>query len=185
MNKEELRGDFLQRRKETDKALLTEWSDSITENVLDFVAKQPIKTVMAYAAFRGEVETKGIIERLLKKGITVGLPKCFTKGQMSAFKIENYESLVPGKFGILEPVEQHLLLPEEFDLVLVPGCAFGRDMSRLGYGGGYYDRYLPRCTRAKAVGLGYAFSITDSLPRGEFDVLMDAVITEKGVMNKV
>lgn len=185
MNKQELRKKLLQKRKEADPALRHKWSQLIEGYVLGFVEQHSVRCVMLYAAFRDEVETEGIIRQLLNRGICVALPKCYEQGQMSAYQIQEFSELAPGKFGILEPPETFLVEPVEFDLVLVPGCGFGRDGSRLGYGGGFYDRYLPRCIGAKFVGLGYELSVADSFPVECFDVFMDAVITENGVVNKV
>ncbi len=185
MNKQELRQVFLQKRKAAAPELRHRWSQQIEAYVMEYIEKQKVRCVMVYAAFRDEVETEGIIRKLLAGGICVALPKCYEKGKMSAYQIQNFDELVPGRFGILEPPEEHLIEPAAFDLVLVPGCGFGRDGSRLGYGGGFYDRYLPGCKGARVIGLGYELSIADAFPIEAFDVLMDAVITENGVMNKV
>lgn len=185
MDKQALRQIFLQKRKKADHVLRQKWSKQIEEYVLNFVQVNNFGCVMAYAAYHEEVETEGIIRKLLKNGVRVALPKCYEKGHMSACQIAAFEELSSGQFGILEPPEKRLIDPFEFDLVLVPGCAFGYDGSRLGYGGGFYDRYLPKCTHAKAVGLGYNLTMVDALPTEPFDVLMDAVITETGVVNKV
>jgi len=185
MDKHSLRQMFLQKRKETEPELRHRWSQQIEKHVLDFVREHNFQCVMVYAAYRDEVETESLIRKMLENGVTVALPKCYEKGQMSAYRIKEFGELSPGKFGILEPPEEWLMEPSAFDLVLVPGCAFGHDGSRLGYGGGFYDRYLPKCTQAKAVGLSYEMSVVDELPTEKLDILMDAVITENGVVNKV
>ena len=101
---------------------------------------------------------------------------------MAMHAITRWEQLETGKFGILEPPERITASPTDFDVVVVPGCAFGRDMSRLGYGGGYYDRYLPQCTKAKRVGICFDACLTDSVPSESFDCKMDFVITENGTL---
>ncbi len=184
MNKQKLRQKFLQKRKRMDPVLLQRWSQQIENYVIDFIENQHMKTIMVYASMRDEVATHGLIQRLLSKKLVVGLPKCYTGGHMEAYSITDFKELTEGRFGILEPPAKQLLKPETIELVLVPGCAFGRDMSRLGYGGGYYDRYLPRCKQAMRVGLGYQFSVTEAVPIEKFDVLMDVLITENGVINK-
>lgn len=185
MNKQEARQFFLAKRRQADPALLELWSDQIAKHILDYAVKNSPSVVLAYAAFRREPKTDGIIRRLLQQGVCVGLPKCHEGGQMEAYVVTDFNNLVTGRFGILEPLSEQRLQPEEIDLVLVPGCGFGRDMSRIGYGGGYYDRYLPRCHRAALAGVSYACCVTDSVPSAACDVKMDFLITEHGVMNKL
>ncbi len=185
MNKQEVRQFFLAKRRQTDPALLALWSERIAAHILDYAAKHSPSVVLAYAAFRREPETEGVIRQLLQQGVCVGLPKCRAGGQMEAYAVADFNDLAPGRFGILEPPSGQQLLPEDIDLVLVPGCGFGRDMSRIGYGGGYYDRYLPRCGRAALAGVSYACCVTDAVPSAACDVKMDFLITEHGVMNKL
>ncbi|MBE7047803.1 MAG: 5-formyltetrahydrofolate cyclo-ligase [Ruminococcaceae bacterium] len=185
MNKAETRQLFLKQRLETDAVLLAQWSQKIASHTLAYIEQQGISVVMAYAAFRKEPETAALIEKLLQRGITVGLPKCEKKGVMVTYTVQDMGELTSGRFGILEPQPTCVLNPQSIEMVLVPGCAFGRDMSRVGYGGGYYDRYLSACSCAAFVGLCYEFCLTDHLPTESFDIKMDMVITENGVMNKV
>lgn len=183
MNKQEMRQRLLQKRRAVPSELLAVYSGQIEENVMAFIKEKKPETVMLYAAFNREAETQGIMKRLLERGICVGLPKCGSNGQMETYRIRSLSALCPGRFGILEPPEKELIRPEKLDMVFVPGCGFGRDGSRLGYGGGYYDRYLPKADRAVKIGLGYGFTVADSLPRENFDILMDVLITEQGVLD--
>ncbi len=185
MKKESVRKQFLEKRKQITPSKRREWSRQIEDRILRYVKEKNVSTVMAYSAFRQEVETEGLIRKLLAEGVTVALPKCYGQGRMEAYAIRHFEELVSGRFGILEPPERELLEPESIEMVLVPGCAFGRDMSRLGYGAGYYDLFLPQCKNAVFVGICYEFCLEESLPTDEFDVPMHCVITEKNVMNNL
>lgn len=89
-------------------------------------------------------------------------------------------------FGALEPVQGSPLDPREIDAIAVPAVAFDREGRRVGYGGGFYDRFLPR-TRNDAVRIGIAFGCQllppgDALPSGAFDLRVDLVVTETGVL---
>ncbi len=184
MDKRETRKEALCLRDALNIEKRAEWSDSIRQHVLRYVQEKDIAVIAAYVSFRSEPETKKLISDLLEMGKIVCVPKCGKNGAMDMIPIQSLSDVRPGAYGIPEP-EGIAISPEKIDLVLAPGCAFGKDMSRLGYGGGYYDRYLPGCLKALNVGLSFEAMIREQVPRETFDVLMDAVITEKGVMNKL
>lgn len=153
-------------------------------------------TIMFYAPYRGEVDVSGAIASALLSGKRVALPRIRRKrpvderaapnaGVMDAYLIANWPGdAVSGAYGILEPgswcppVE-----PPELELVVVPGVAFDRLGFRLGYGGGYYDRFLgqvrPGCP---AVGVAFDLQVVPELPRGEHDRRVDAVVTESEII---
>lgn len=182
MTKQEMRRFFLNKRREADLDKLKECSEQIERLILQYIAEHNIKSVMAYAAFRNEPETLGLIRRLLQEGVCVGLPACEGKGIMEVYRLQNIDDLAPGRFGILEPPKKFPLAPDAFELVLVPGTGYGRDMSRVGYGAGYYDRYLPQCKNAVLAGVTYGSCLTTTIPQEEKDVRMDLVFTEKGIV---
>lgn len=183
LTKEELRRSYLTKRREMPPEQLALWSAQMEAHAHAFIKERDFDTVMLYAAFRGEPETAGLIRRLLAEGRRVALPKCYPDSRMEAFVITEPEQLMPGAFGILEPPETCLLARQEQSLVIVPGCVFGRDGGRIGYGGGFYDRYLAGCKKAVKAGLCYSFSLLDAVPKEDFDVKMDLVVTENGVVN--
>ena len=185
ITKESLRRQFLAKRQALPPEMRRALSRRMAENVLAFVTEKNIDTVMLYAAFRDEPETELLARRLLGLGKSVALPKCRKGGRMDAFYISAWEALVPGAFGILEPPTEKMLSREEKMLIIVPGCAFGEDGTRLGYGGGFYDRFLPECSHAIKAGYCFSDCLTEGLPQEAFDVRMDSIITEKGVVNKL
>lgn len=185
MNKQELRKQFLEKRKAAPCEERLLWPRKIENHVIHLVTERRYETVFLYVAFRNEPETESIIRRLLLMGKTVAVPKCGANGEMTMHKITSFSDLSPGAYGIFEPSNNAPVSPDAADLVLVPGCAFGRDMTRLGYGGGYYDRFLLKCTKACKVGVCFSISVTETLPVGEFDVKMDCVLTENGLVNKL
>lgn len=88
------------------------------------------------------------------------------------------QEMVPGAMGILAPAAHTPAVePQEIDLLIVPGVAFTRAGERLGYGGGYYDRYIPQCTRARIIALAYDEQLVDTLPTEPHDLRIPAIIT--------
>ena len=124
----------------------------------------------------------GLLHALLSDGKTVALPLCREKGVMEARRIEGMGDLVSGEYGILAPrLTCPLVEPEALDLALIP-CSTGNGAGqRLGYGGGYYDRYLPRTRCPKMLLCRYQL-VREDIPVEEHDVLMDYLVTEKGII---
>lgn len=130
-----------------------------------------------------EINTKPIIEDILKRGKRAGVPKCISKGIMEVYEIHSMDDLAPGKYGILEPVDTcEKISPKEIDLALIPCLSCGRDGHRLGYGGGYYDRYLNQVKGTLAVLCRRAL-MCDEIPTEDHDKNMDFVICEEGILN--
>ena len=157
-----------------------------------------VRTVFCYKSFKNEVNTEPIIELLRTRGITVCYPRIeiepMTVGDETQHRTMNLyqadqagnteEDFELGAYGIREPNPMHCrkVLPTAVDLVLVPGVAFDRSMNRLGYGGGYYDRFFPKtqetCIR---VALAFELQLVNSIPVDPYDTVMDYLITEKKV----
>lgn len=153
--------------------------------VCDHLRGMPVlaqaRTVMAYVAMRGELSLAPLIEELLAAGKVLCLPRCGAVGQMSARRVTALSQLVPGAYGIAEPGEGcPEVAPEEIDVVLVPGTAFDARGGRIGQGGGYYDRFLPR-TRACRIGVCHDFALLGSVPAQAHDQRMDAVVCPSGL----
>jgi len=140
------------------------------------------RTVMVYAAVRGEVDLTPLVEGLLSQACIVAFPVINAERKsLTPVAIASLRELQPGAFGIPAPPPTALrLAPEELDGVVVPGLAFDRDGYRVGYGGGYYDRFLPTI-RANAVRIGVVYHglLRPTLPREPFDQQVDWVVTER------
>lgn len=142
------------------------------------------RTVMCYVSMRTEADTHAVIQAMLADGKIVCVPQVLDKcGRMRAVRISAWEDLAHiGSFGILEPSMKNpvIVMPNEIDLVIVPGVAFTLDGERIGMGGGYYDRFL---SDIRAVRIGFAFScqIKDSLPTDVWDVKMDYLAAKEGI----
>lgn len=182
-----LRKIMLGRRRE----LLPEVRDKASILAQGFLLESKIwreaRIVLLYCATRNEIDTMLLLSAALRDGKTLLLPKCDSEqpGVMRAVHCPALECLVPGKFGILEPVEQthgNLLASPVPDLVVLPGVVFDRSGGRLGYGGGYYDRFVAKLVSSPAlVGLAYAFQVVETLPLEPWDMRVHAVCLDTGL----
>ncbi|MDA8126375.1 MAG: 5-formyltetrahydrofolate cyclo-ligase [Deltaproteobacteria bacterium] len=139
-------------------------------------------TVMVYLSFASEVR----IDRLLLRGWAAGkrivVPHCRPDGrELTACRIDAFDELEPGHYGIRAPKADRLRpVPQaEIDAVIVPAAAFDRRGYRIGYGGGYYDRFLPQVPQAAKIGVAFACQIVPEIPAAPHDVPVDRIVTEK------
>lgn len=139
------------------------------------------KNIMIYLSCNNEVDTIDIINFCLENNKCVCVPKITAQGLMVAIKINNLDfenEFTKNKYGIYEPNLDFEILPEDIDLIIVPMVATDKKLNRLGYGGGYYDRFLSK-TNAYKIGLCYEFQMLENeLPTEKTDVKMDIVLCE-------
>ncbi len=142
------------------------------------------KTVCCFVGLPDEPDTRPFLEAVLAAGKTLCLPRVRGKGEMDLCTVASLAGLVPGTFGILEPPpEAPILPPEAIDLCVVPCLAGAPDGHRLGRGGGYYDRLLPRLRPdAAAVLVCRKALLFPWLPAGEEDAVCTQVVTEEGAL---
>jgi len=160
-----------------------EKSEEIADHVLRARWFETAETVFAYLSYRSEVETMTIVGEALRYGKRVAVPKV-EGSRMQFYAIFSENDIREGYRGILEPVScGAAVTPKDDDLILVPGVAFDRLGYRMGYGGGFYDRYLSE-NRAmyKTVGLAFSEQICERIPTDEYDIRLDMIITEKGAV---
>jgi 5-formyltetrahydrofolate cyclo-ligase len=144
------------------------------------------RTVMFYVSFRSEVETHAMIREALAAGKTVVVPITDMKNRCLALsRLEDFDSdLAPGTWGILEPKKEKIrpIACHEIDLMITPGAAFATNGTRLGYGGGFYDRLLKNYKKG-VMALAFEMQILSDVPcRPESDVPVQYIITEKRVI---
>lgn len=136
------------------------------------------RAVMAFWSFGSEVATDPLIGALHERGATVALPR-IEDGDLVAIGFAPGDPTRTTSFGAREPLGDDAIPPAELDVVVVPGVAFDVRGRRVGYGAGYYDRFLRR-TDAFTVGLGFDLQVVDGdVPAGAFDLPIDAVVTEE------
>jgi len=156
----------------------TEQKD-IDEQAFAIIKKRGF-VVSIYVSQSWEVATLALIDRGLELGLLVCCPKVFGLGEMRHFQIESRSDLKASKVGILEPkVEaERFIDPMDIDLVFVPGLGFTPKGDRLGYGGGYYDRFLSQ-TNGYKIGLSFRNQLMPSLPVETHDVQLNCVLSPK------
>ena len=165
--------------------------ESLSEKMTDiFCATDDFKNascIFAYMSYNQEVKTRGIIEMALASGKRIAVPKVY--GRDIKFKyINSVNDCINGYMGIPEPDEGCLCADnvEKKVLLLMPGLAFDKEGNRIGYGGGYYDRYLNvhRDTEFTKIALGYDFQLMEKIENEAFDVKADIVITPSAIIRK-
>ncbi|MCL6559079.1 MAG: 5-formyltetrahydrofolate cyclo-ligase [Firmicutes bacterium] len=175
-----LRTALLMRRNALSEEEVSAASEAIQARVERLAAFHKAKIIMAYASFRNEVKTEELIKSALEAGKQVAFPVTdIRRKEIYPRFIRRYpEDLETGAYGIQEPKPFcPVAVPEELDLILVPGIAFDPQGFRLGSGEGYYDRFLPRA-RGISVGLAYSFQLQDTVFPEAHDWPVDFVITE-------
>jgi 5-formyltetrahydrofolate cyclo-ligase len=144
------------------------------------------QTVLAFWSFGSELSTASLIDALDARGVTVTLP-VIVDGDLEARTYRPGDRTTATSFGAHEPADGHRLDPTEIDVVITPAVAFDHAGRRVGYGGGFYDRFLPR-TRSDAIRLGIGATVQlldEDLPAGPFDLRVDAIVTPEGVVRCV
>ena len=173
--KQEIRKYIVNKRKELPDTEVIEKSLKIVEKIFFHPIFLKSEVVYCYKSIQNEVNMDHIINKLLKDNKQVALPR-IDHNQMNFFMINTKEDLEKGYFGIYEP-KDYCKKADLPDLVLVPGVAFTPDGYRLGYGGGFYDRFLSEIN-TYSIGIGYAFQIINSLPIEEHDKKLNEIITD-------
>lgn len=153
----------------------------IKKDLLDTDLYKRSKSIFIYINFGSEINTKAIIESFFNDNKSVYVPKINTKKkEMNAVKISSFENLIENKYGILEPDNNEILNKMDLDLIILPGVAFDYGGGRVGYGGGYYDRYLESINKnIIKIALLYDFQLIDKVPCEEHDIRANYIITEK------
>ncbi len=142
------------------------------------------QTIFCYISFRDEPGTHEIIRALIDMGKTVCVPRTYDDGTMEAVKIDSFEGLRRGGLGVLEPDSGDIVEKSNIDVVIMPGLCYDKMGFRLGYGKGYYDRYLTDFQGLK-IGLCFDECMVDDVLREPHDVAADMVITQSRVLHTV
>lgn len=163
-------------------------STKIISNLKGLEVFQKADVVLMYASLQGEVETLKFIQELLEEGKKEIYCPVTRDEEMDFYRIQTWEDLKEGNFRVLEPkaMENKLLIPQK-DIrycIIMPGLMFDKMGNRLGYGKGYYDKYLaklPEDVNVIAIALSYEAMVKDEIPAEETDRRVDYIVTEERV----
>lgn len=176
--KAELRKQVLQEMKAIPRTQKVTMDLALTDQFLKHSFYQEAKVIATYLSFPHEFQTQGLIEQALKDGKKVLIPKTYPKGRMD-FVVYDPQQLVKTSFGLLEPQGNlEVVDASQIDLIHVPGLAFTIRGYRIGYGGGYYDRYLEQFT-GHTLSTVYPCQIQDFIPE-KHDIPVQEVLIDEG-----
>lgn len=186
-NKSILRNDFRARRANVPIEERTQAGARIRALLLDLPQTRHVRSVLLYLSAKGEVDTWPLLDHFWGQDVTVLLPRCrkHAPGLMDIHVVRSPQDLGPGAFGLTEPLPETTtrLTEPRPDLIVLPALAFDHRGYRLGYGGGYYDRFLCALPPDTClVGLAYAFQVVPRLPADAWDIPVHHIITETAVI---
>lgn len=179
MDKKEIRKHISQLKKEKGDTALFQASVIINRQLFEQHWFKNAKRIGFYASKENEVETILSIEQALKEK-RISLPK-IEKDKMNYYHIKSLSDLTVGTFDVFEPTTPYLTKENEMDLIIVPVVAFNRKKYRLGYGKGFYDRYLKNF-KGHTIGLAFSMCEVDEDFQEEHDICLDMIITEKEII---
>jgi 5-formyltetrahydrofolate cyclo-ligase len=184
--KEAIRKQMLETRNNLTEAEVDRCSNDIFANLKQNSFFMNSKHIMIYLSFKQEVKTDPIISYCLNEGKKVYIPICIPEThELCISRITALEELKSGHFGIREPMPEYIRLSDSslIDVVLIPGIAFDRNGNRVGFGAGYYDRFLKRLSpEATKAALAFSFQVVDVVPSDEYDIPVDYIVTEQATI---
>lgn len=180
--KKELRQKFLQQRNTMHECDIKTKSEAIKHKLFGLEEYKNATQVFTYVNMGNEVITTDIINQVLADGKVVAVPKIIKKDNKMIFvQIRSLDELRVGHFNVLEPITCEEIQSDIYTVFLVPAAVFDLKGYRIGYGGGYYDRYLFNAKALSKIGLAYEFQIIKEIPKNEYDISVDYVITNEDI----
>lgn len=175
MNKQELRCAIRERKRAMTEEEIVERSNALAEKFYHTPAYQAASTIYGYLPYNQEVRTVPMLQRALDDGKRVAVPKVYGE-EMRFIYLEDLTQVSKGYAGIPEPIADAPVAEDKQALVLMPGLAFDPQGHRIGYGGGFYDRFLAREPHHPTLALCYEFQMQAHLDTEEFDIPVDTVL---------
>ena len=177
MNKSEIRKKILKLRKQNNSQNL----NINFHHILKILKKEKVKgkIIGGYYPFNYEIDVMKVLNKFEKQNYIITLPKTKKNSQMDFFNWSTKDPLVVNEYGIPEPTSTKIKYP---NILLVPLVAFDSNLNRVGYGGGFYDRYIKRIKKNQkiiTIGMAYSFQKIKKIPVNKYDNKLDFIITEK------
>jgi len=184
MDKKELRKAILAERLALDEETVALASQVVCRKVLGIDAYEEAEDVCLYMPIRNEIDAMLLAEPAIEDGKRVWIPKVIEKGKGGVMKFNAYtgeDDIVTGAYDIRESSSEVFLEPNEKTLIIMPGAVFTPWRDRIGYGGGYYDRFLDENPQCRTIALCFDLQVVDEIPTEEFDMKPDYVVSETSI----
>lgn len=184
MDKKSLRKMMAEKLHALDRFHYEQMSYAIGKSLAETEEWRNAKTVALTVSRFPEVDTWQLIRKGWEQSKTMAVPKCHPKTKKMTFhQIRSFTDLEHSFFGLFEPKEQETeVVPKEaLDLVIVPGLLYNKSGFRIGFGGGYYDRFLQHY-RGHTISLAFSLQLTDHLPHEKHDIPVEKIVTEKEII---
>ena len=175
MDKKELRRQIREQKRAMTENEIVAASQRLGELFLNCRQYQEAKTIYGYLPYNQEVRTVPMLEQAMKDGKRVAVPKCYGE-EMRFIYMDDLSKVEKGYANIPEPIADDPVADDKTALVLMPGMAFTKDGKRMGYGGGFYDKFLAAEPDHPTVALCYAFQMVEDLPTEDYDIPVDCVL---------
>ena len=176
MNKKEMRAQIRAKKRAMTEAQIVSASASLGEQFRSCDLYQNAKTIYGYLPYNQEVRTVPMLEQAIRDGKRVAVPKCYGEEMRFLYITDFVNEVAPGYAGIPEPIADDPVADDPTALVLMPGLAFDPMGHRIGYGGGFYDRFLAKEPDHPTLALCYGFQMVEHLQTEEFDIPVDQVL---------
>ncbi len=186
MDKKSLRKIFQEKRDSLSEAEIYQRSSIICNRLFDMDVYRTSQKIFTYINYKSEFVSSIIIDRALSDKKTVAVPVMSGNAhEMFFIEIKNLNELSKNKFGILEPklIFDKIIKPDFKTIIIVPALAFDKKGFRLGYGGGFYDKYLSENESFLTVGCAFDFQIIDEIIHNKFDIPVDLILSENTLIN--
>ena len=175
MDKKALRREIREKKRAMTEEEIVDRSEKLGQLFVQSEAYRKAKTVYGYLPYNQEVRTVPMLEQALRDGKRVAVPKIYGD-TMKFLYLDDLSRVEKNDMGIPEPIDDTPVADDKTALVLMPGLAFTKQGDRMGYGGGFYDRFLAEEPDHPTLALCYEFQMVDSLPTEEFDIPVDLVL---------
>lgn len=174
--KKKLRTEFLAKRDNVSPDKKRGWDANLFDRLINHTKFIEAESILCFVSFRNEPDTIPILIHILEQGKTLFVPRVVSRNEgMEIVEVESLNQLQSGAYGILEPVDLQSSNSTP-DLVIVPGLIFTQSGYRIGYGGGFYDRFLAKHPESNTISMVYPFQLIDEMPIEDTDQLVDELI---------
>lgn len=187
--KQIIRQSIVPKREQLSVALRAQFSNGIVQRITQMPEYRNARMMLGYMNFGAEFESEILMRQALVDGKVLLLPKVNTvTRKLELYRVDDLDAqLAPGAYDIREPVADRCVrldTPEQVDFILLPGVAFGRDGARLGYGGGFYDKFLARLTHSPVLVAGaFAMQLSADIPMDATDRRIEWLVTESEIIH--